>query len=60
MKLENLLKGIRVLETNADMQLEVDHVAYDSRKVQSGGLFVARVPSKLCLRGGPEAVTAQP
>ena len=41
MKLENLLKGIRVLDSNADMGLEICHVAYDSRKVQPGGLFVA-------------------
>jgi len=41
MKLENLLQGIRILRSNVDMQLQVEHVAYDSRKVQPGGLFVA-------------------
>ena len=41
MKLKELLKDITVLKSNADMELEIDHVAYDSRKVQSGGMFVA-------------------
>ena len=30
-----------MLDSNADMSLEIGHVAYDSRKVQPGGLFVA-------------------
>ena len=41
MKLKELLNGIRVLELNADPELEIGHVAYDSRKVQPGGMFVA-------------------
>ncbi len=41
MKLKELLAGISVLETTADMELEIDNVAYDSRKVMPGGLFVA-------------------
>ena len=41
MKLKNLLAGIRVLETTADLELEITAVAYDSRKVVAGGLFVA-------------------
>ena len=41
MKLKELLKDITVLKSNADMELEIDHVAYDSRKVQPGGMFVA-------------------
>ena len=41
MKLFELLKGIEVLESNADMELDIAHVAYDSRKVEHGGLFVA-------------------
>ena len=41
MKLKELLSGISILETNVDMELEVADVAYDSRKVQPGGMFVA-------------------
>ena len=41
MKLKDLLKGIRVLEMTADPELEIGHVAYDSRKVVDGGMFVA-------------------
>ena len=41
MKLRELLQGIAVLETNADPELEIGSVAYDSRKVLPGSLFVA-------------------
>ena len=41
MKLKDLLADIPVLESNADMHMEIGHVAYDSRKVQPGGAFVA-------------------
>ncbi len=41
MKLEQLLAGIPVLESTADLGMEIGSVAYDSRKVQPGGLFVA-------------------
>lgn len=41
MKLRELMQGIPVLETNADMELEVFDVAYDSRKVKKGSVFVA-------------------
>ena len=41
MKLKDLLKDIQVVKANADMELEIGHVAYDSRKVQPGGMFVA-------------------
>lgn len=41
MKLRELLKDIPVLETNADPELEISHVAYDSRKVSPGSLFAA-------------------
>ena len=41
MKLKDLLKDIAVLELCADPELEIDHIAYDSRKVTSGSLFVA-------------------
>ena len=41
MKLQELLKDIRVLETNVSMDLDITGVFYDSRKVESGSLFVA-------------------
>ena len=41
MKLKDLLADIHVLKTNADMELEIADIAYDSRKVQPGGMFVA-------------------
>ena len=41
MKLKELLVGITVLEMTADPELDILSVAYDSRKVTSGGLFVA-------------------
>ena len=41
MKLLELLKGIDVLESNVSSELQISHVAYDSRKVEPGGLFVA-------------------
>ena len=41
MKLKELLVDIKVLKATADMDLEIADVAYDSRKVQPGGMFVA-------------------
>ena len=41
MKLRELLKDIPILGSNVSMELDVAHVAYDSRKVEKGGLFVA-------------------
>ena len=41
MKLKDLLAGIEVLEATADLQQEITHIAYDSRRVQPGSLFVA-------------------
>ena len=41
MKLQDLLKGINVLETTVAMDMEISAVAYDSRKVTPGALFVA-------------------
>ena len=41
MKLTDLMKNIKVLESNVSMDTEVCAVAYDSRKVIPGGLFVA-------------------
>ena len=41
MKLRDLLNGIEIVETNADMEMEIEEVAYDSRKVTPKSLFVA-------------------
>ena len=41
MKLRELLNGIEVLESTANLDMEIGAVAYDSRKVTSGALFVA-------------------
>ena len=41
MKLKELLKNIPVLRTNADLELDIPEVIYDSRKVTPGSLFVA-------------------
>ena len=41
MKLKDLLVGVSVLEASADLEMNIESVAYDSRKVTAGGLFVA-------------------
>ena len=41
MILEQLLQGIEIVECTADMERSIDHVAYDSRMVERGGMFVA-------------------
>ena len=41
MKLKELLNDIPVLRTNADPELDIPEVIYDSRKVTPGSLFVA-------------------
>ena len=41
MKLQALLQNVEVLELHADPETEIGHVAYDSRRVEKGGLFVA-------------------
>ena len=41
MELKELLRGVEVLETTASENLDIAGVAYDSRKVTAGGLFVA-------------------
>lgn len=41
MKLKELLNGVEVLQTTANMGQEICNVAYDSRKVVPGSLFVA-------------------
>ena len=41
MKLKALLENISVLDLHADLELDIAHIAYDSRKVVPGGMFVA-------------------
>ena len=41
MKLKELLKDMQVLQINADPEMEIEAVTYDSRKVVPGALFVA-------------------
>ena len=41
MKLKDLLKNIDVIHANADLEMQISQVAYDSRKVTPGSLFVA-------------------
>ena len=41
MKLKELLQGVEIIESTADMELNIRQVAYDSRKVEQGSLFVA-------------------
>ncbi len=41
MILRDLLRGVTVLEATADWNLNIEAVAYDSRKVTNGALFVA-------------------
>ena len=41
MKLKELLRGIQVLDSNVDFEMNIEAVAYDSRKVTEGSLFVA-------------------
>ena len=41
MKLKDLLKGISVLESTADPELDIENVSYESRKVTENSLFVA-------------------
>jgi len=40
MKLKELLADVTVLKATADMEQEILHVAYDSRKVQNGGMLL--------------------
>ena len=41
MKLEKLLRDVPVLECHEDLETDITSIAYDSRKVRPGGLFVA-------------------
>lgn len=46
MKLSEILNGIEEIEVRGDLELEVPGIAYDSRKVENGGMFVAIVGFK--------------
>lgn len=41
MKLNDLLKGLEVLETVGDLNLDITNIHSDSRKIKEGGLFIA-------------------
>ncbi len=41
MKLKDLLQGVKIVKATADLQQQICQVAYDSRKVMPGSLFVA-------------------
>ena len=41
MKLKELLRGVAVVRATADLDLEIENVYYDSRKVSANSLFVA-------------------
>ena len=43
MRLQALLNGIEILETNAPMDMEISGVRYSSRDVVPGDLFVALI-----------------
>ena len=34
MKLNDLLKGINILSVNGDLNIDINNIAYDSRKVK--------------------------
>lgn len=41
MKLHELIKNLSIIEMNADAELEISGVSYDSRKTEKGDMFVA-------------------
>lgn len=41
MKLRELIKNLSIIEMNADTELEISGVSYDSRKTEKGDMFVA-------------------
>ena len=41
MKLKQLLSKVEILETGADLEIEIGDISYDSRKTKKGDLFVA-------------------
>ena len=40
-KLENLIAGVGVIGSLGDTNREIEHIAFDSRKIRQGSLFVA-------------------
>lgn len=40
MKLRELIKGLDIIEVRGNLDIEIGHIAYDSRKVRAGTLFV--------------------
>ncbi|HPD01481.1 MAG TPA: UDP-N-acetylmuramoyl-L-alanyl-D-glutamate--2,6-diaminopimelate ligase [Acetivibrio sp.] len=40
MKLKELIKGLKVVELEGDMEIEIGSIAYDSRKAKEGSVFV--------------------
>ncbi len=44
MKLSDIVKGVEILESNVDLNLEINKICYDSRKVEIGDMFV-------CIKG---------
>ena len=42
MKLRELIKNLSIIEMNADAELEISGVSYDSRKTEKGDMFVAK------------------
>ena len=68
MKLRDLLQGISVVEIAADVEMNIETIAYDSRKVTKGAMFVAisglsvdgnRFVPMAMERGAAVVVTAQ-
>ena len=41
MKLREIVKNLNILDANADMDMDIKGISYDSRKTQPGDLFVA-------------------
>lgn len=41
MKLKEIVKNLEILDSTADMEMEISGVSYDSRRTQPGDLFVA-------------------
>jgi UDP-N-acetylmuramoyl-L-alanyl-D-glutamate--2,6-diaminopimelate ligase len=40
MKLQELLKGVAIVSLNGDLNMEINGIVYDSRKVKKGNLFI--------------------
>ena len=40
MLLKEIIKGLNIIDVKGSTDIEIDNIAYDSRKVRSGSLFV--------------------